>query len=1008
MSEEVLKALMQLFAIIANQDSGSGEIHNEYVQSFLKSQISDDRIDEFLTFFKSFIREGSEGEEQLKRTSMKDSVRTLAICKKINRTLNQKQRVIVFVRLHEFVLQDGKESGLRNELLKTVAEVFTISKEEYRCIELVFADERTGFTNDFLLAGDLELNGFPGKQMKIAGFPGTCLFYFIRESNIILFRYRGENEIHLNGLVVKPERINVFSAGSSIRHSRGTIFYSDVISDFLDESFEHTVKFFAEISKHSHPNGKVALHDIVLSEKSGTLFGIMGASGSGKTTLLNVLSGNDKVTKGCIRINGCDIHDRNTKVNGIIGFIPQDDLLIEELTVFQNLLLSAKLCFKDISEKELTIKVLKLLNVLGLQEAKDIKVGNPLNKKISGGQRKRLNIALELIREPQVLFVDEPTSGLSSRDSENVMDLLKELSHKGKLIFVVIHQPSSDIYKLFDKIFLLDTGGHPVYYGNPIEAVLYFKKAANQVNNDIAACLSCGSVNPELIFSLIEAKEIDEYGNYTTRRKISPEGWFQLYQKNFPDIVYNANETFEKTGNAAVPGKFKQWVIFLTRDALSKISNKQYILINLLEVPVLALFLAMLIRYVNRSSGETAYTYYHNENIPAFFFMAIIVALLVGLTVSAEEIFKDQKILKREKFLHLSRLSYLLSKVLILFMISAVQSLILCAIGTFVLEIPGNIFPFFAVIFSVFCAANLMGLMLSSTFNSPVTIYIIIPLIIIPQMLLGGAMFRFSRLNELLGGSSNKVPAISNLMVTRWAYEGIVVNAFQSNKYEKEIFEVDKLESKLNYKVSYVIPKIEELVEVRNLQDSLANGARKNAMNRLISGLIRTEYVSSTEEMAEIKIGEDEDSLEALRNFYVRKYNFILDKKEDAVNALKKKNILHKDFSNKSLEEQVKNALEKNKILVDTVENRFIQILDPVFKDPSKKKMGTGLDAHFFSPEKFLFGRKMSTLSYNLLLIWALNLLVFVLLYFDVFRKLVELFPDIKRRSVSLLSSEKK
>ena len=90
-------------------------------------------------------------------------------------------------------------------------------------------------------------------------------------------------------------------------------------------------------------------------------------------------------------------------------------------------------------------------------------------------KEKRLNIALELIREPDVLFVDEPTSGLSSRDSENVMDLLKELTLKGKLIFVVIHQPSSDIYKMFDKMIILDTGGYQIYYGNPVEAVIYFK-----------------------------------------------------------------------------------------------------------------------------------------------------------------------------------------------------------------------------------------------------------------------------------------------------------------------------------------------------------------------------------------------------------------------------------------------------------------------------------------------------------------------------------------------------
>jgi ABC-type multidrug transport system ATPase subunit len=93
-----------------------------------------------------------------------------------------------------------------------------------------------------------------------------------------------------------------------------------------------------------------------------------------------------------------------------------------------------------------------------------------VNKTISGGQRKRLNIALELIREPSILYLDEPTSGLSSRDSENVMDLLRELTLKNKLVFVVIHQPSSELFKMFDRVAILDTGGRMVYFGNPVEA----------------------------------------------------------------------------------------------------------------------------------------------------------------------------------------------------------------------------------------------------------------------------------------------------------------------------------------------------------------------------------------------------------------------------------------------------------------------------------------------------------------------------------------------------------
>lgn len=997
MSEEVLKALMQLFAIIANQDGGSGDVHDFYVRSFLKSQISEDRIKEFSEYYRSFIKTSAEKEDPNKRTSVKDSVKTLGICKKINKTLNQKQKIIVFARLHEFILQEENSSGSRSELLRTVADVFNISKEEYRLIDLIFTGSYEEFNNNFLVVNDRTAEGISCRQITIGGFNGVCIFHYVSDTNLTFFIYRGNGEMVLNGLVVQPGHINVLSPGSTIRHSRGTILYSDVINNFLGESFENNISFDAAVKWHLHPNGKVALHELEIHETSGTFFGIMGASGSGKTTLLNVLSGIDHVTDGTIAVNGKNIHTEPGEISGVLGFIPQDDLLIEELTVYQNLFLSARLCFKNINEKELNIKVLKLLTALGLQEAKDIRVGNPMNKKISGGQRKRLNIALELIREPQILFVDEPTSGLSSRDSENVMDLLKELTHKGKLIFVVIHQPSSDIYKLFDKIFLLDTGGYPVYYGNPVEALLYFKKATNQVNDNVAACHSCGSVNPELIFNLIEAKEIDEYGNYTEKRKIDPEGWYQLFRRNFSNSAKAAEKIYSKLTRLEIPGKFRQWRIFFTRDFLAKISNRQYLLISLLEVPLLAFFLALLIRYINRSNGESSYSYYNNENIPAFFFMAIIVALLVGLTISAEEIYKDQKILKRERFLHLSRFSYLLSKVFILFSISALQSVFLCLIGIFLLEVPGNILPFYLVIFSIFCSANLMGLVLSSTFNSPVTIYIIIPLVIIPQMLLGGAMFKFSRLNEYIGGSPDKVPMISNFMVSRWAYEGIAVETYRSNKYEKDLYSLKKLESGLNYRVAYLIPKIEEFADKLKKNDSVLSKPGKQFLETMIRNTARDEFQLAQEMYGKIDIADTLDSLSAYKKFIVEKYNFVLDKEEEETQLLDKRGIKKKLFSNKNLEELMTNALEKNKILVDSSKLHFVQVTDPVYLDPPKTK-DLGWTAHFYSPVKYFFGKRMTTLSYNMLMIWLLNLLTFLLLYSDLLKKMMNIFPAIKTK----------
>lgn len=1013
MSEEILKALMQLFAIISKQDEGTTAEQRDFVESFLSSQLNNQKVQEYMKLYDEMSGSGEEGQESAqgasKLTSMKDSVRTLSICRKINKTLTQKQKVIVLIRLFEMLMSENLYTDQRIGIIKTVANVFNISNEELEIINnFIRNDSPEKMDSEELLvinSLDTQANGLELKYKHITshGLDNSICILRIKSADLYFVKYIGTSEILLNGMAFNIKKVYLLPQGSTFRVPKGTIYYTDIASKFLSAENVNRLSFKAENLVYRFPNGATGLRNINISEEFG-LVGIMGASGSGKTTLLNVLSGIETPYSGTVTLNGLDIHKDSDEAKSMIGYIAQDDFLIEDLTVYENLYYSSKLCFKNLSDEEIKVLAEKTLTNLGLFEIKDIKVGTPLNKKISGGQRKRLNIALELIREPSVLFVDEPTSGLSSRDSENVMDLLKELSTQMKLIFVVIHQPSSDIFKMFDKLFIMDTGGYPIYNGNPIEAVMYFKQATRQINAEVGECPACGNVNPELLFSIIESKEVNDFGQFTQQRIKNPLEWNELFLQNMQfkpvdDVTTIPPRSF------MIPDKLKQLGIFIKRDVLSKVSNLQYMLINLLEAPVMALFLTVVIKYTPDNS--LTYIFRENENVPPYIFMSIIIALFIGLSVSAEEIFRDRKILKRERFLNLSRSSYLLSKVAILFTLSAIQMAIFVIIGNTIIGVKGLGIEYWAVLFAISCSANMLGLNISSAFNSAVTIYILIPLLVIPQMALGGAMFNFDKINKIFGGGKGNAPVIADVMPSRWAYEALAVIQFKNNKYEQNLYDIEQIESLANFKQVFYIPELNKIIdESLSLSKDLNDSNKEKLADNLL--ILRNEIKLEKAGFSDLPdfnaenlipgkfnrdlANESRSFIDKLDDKYITLYNAASKKKGTIIKSLQDEYgkegyvKLGDDYDNEFLNDIVKKTTAKNKILRS--EGRLVQNCDPVFLFPENKTLS--LRAHFFAPYKYVFGLRMNTLAFNLIIIWLMSAVMYMTLYYDVLKKLIE------------------
>jgi ABC transport system ATP-binding/permease protein len=1018
MSEEILKALTQLYAIITKQDGGVTEKERDFVISIFKEDLDQDSIQEYLALYDEFVGYGVEVEEPEKKrlTSVKDSVKTLAICRKINKTLTQKQKVVVLLKLLELVGADRNFTSQRMEIINTVSEVFNIGNEEYKLMEgfNLFTGEDALDMEDLLFARKEIENLKKSTEIEL-NISGELLFLKVKSVDMFFVRYLGSEEISLNGFAIKPGLTNQFSHGSTIKTPAGeALYYSDLVRHFLREHQSVKLSFIAKDLEKRFPNGAIGLRDINISEGPGKLIGIMGASGAGKTTLLNVLSGIDKPTSGTIKINGIEMFSDDTeKVKGAIGYVSQDDLLIEELTVYQNLYYNAKLCFADFSEEELDKRVMATLSSLGLDQRKDLRVGTVLDKTISGGQRKRLNIALELIREPAVLFVDEPTSGLSSRDSENVIDLLKELSLKGKLIFVVIHQPSSDIYKMFDKMMIMDVGGYPIYYGPPVEAVTYFKAATNQVGAEKGQCQTCGNVNPEQIFNIIEAKVVDEYGEFTNKRKVTPLQWKGLYDEKFKSEVIEEVRELPPL-SLKIPSYLKQSFIFIKRDLLSKLSNKQYLLINLLEAPLLAFILAFLVRYKSSPDGD-AYIFRFNENIPVYLMMAIIVALFMGLTVSAEEIIKDRKILKRESFLNLSWNSYLLSKVFILFALSAIQTFLFVLIGNLILQIHGMGITYWLGLFTISCFANVLGLNISSAFNSAITVYILIPLLIIPQMVLSGLLFSFDKLNEIVS-TKGKVPIVADIMASRWIYEGVAVRQFKTNEFESKFYDLEKTEFQADFKSSYWIKELKNQLNYaieHAADDSPEVTSRVNRHLSLIKNELIEEEGTKVVGDLDLEIALDpskfnaqigvvlREYLDGLSGKYLDEYNQIVQKKEILIYGLQNKlgydlSALKNRHYNEGLADLVRNLNTKERIT--EFKGRLLQMIDPVFNDPKNPKNLLDYRSHFFAPKKHFLGVYFETYWFNLTIVWLMTVILYLALYFEWLKKGIVGLESVSKR----------
>ena len=952
MTDVILSSFISLFALFGKVEQVDEERAKEMLVSYLRHHFGIRNIDLYLDLY-SDMRMAYEMTDDL---NTQDTVSS--ICTSLHGKIRTNEEALLLLRLMEFCSDDGLKAV---SMFDTMARQFHISESQY-------AD----FT-DFVNNKESE----HVMMHHIKGFEGTIKTLLDRSTGLLIFTYLGNDTVLFNDVHVLPGTYQVWQQSSVLKNATGSpVYYSSIIRTYTkDEDTTQTVEFCGRDITFRFPGSDNGMHNLSFTLHNGELLAIMGGSGTGKTTLLSLLNGSMKPQEGTITINGHDISEPRAK--DLIGFVPQDDLLIEELTVYQNLWFTAKLCFEGMPDQELDRRVMKTLKDLGLDAVKDLKAGSAINKYISGGQRKRLNIALELIREPAVLFLDEPTSGLSSSDTEKVINLLKEQTLKGKLIIVNIHQPSSDVYKLFDRLWLLDRGGYPVFDGNPIDAITYFKEAANYADAETSACPMCGNVNPEIVLNIIDEKSLNSNGELSDERKVTPQEWHELYLKNRPELPEPPVSEVPPSDQKK-PNVLKQFAIFLHRNFRTKITNVQYLTITLLQAPLLAVVCSLLTRY----APPEGYTVMDNKNLVSYFFMAVIVATFTGMSGSAEEIIKDRALLKREKFLHLSYGSYIWSKIVYMACVSLIQTLLFIVVGNSIMGLHGLFGTWWLILFITALLANLTGLLLSQCLNSVVAIYISIPMLLIPQILLCGLVVSFTDLNPK--STTGNVPLIGDLIPSRWSYEALAVTFFSDNEYKRHFFDIEKEKYETQYYNMGLLYELQSQLET--MKDEKKRGKKVDPKHMEV---IRTNLPLVTE-FCGIQPYQGDESYQSLydymkdaENLLAKRSNDLSLKADQFVSEYIRKHgkdallDLKRQHHNIKLEDCVIGADQKH--MIEVIDNYVVPRTGLIFLTP-QSTMGR---APFYSSEKILGQWHIKTLWFNMAVLLLMCIITTILLLTD-------------------------
>ena len=718
---------------------------------------------------------------------------------------------------------------------------------------------------------------------------------------VLFIRYDGEGSsgklevmeaggpVLVDGLPVRQRA--ALRDGSLIRLSGSQAVRCRFSEGFIDE--ERTQIESLEVDGLVHDFGKDsrALDQINFEVRRGEMLCIIGPSGSGKSTLLAVLSGQRKPTRGRVNLNGISLYDHRERLVPFVAHMPQEEALNPQLTVREHLRHAVMVRRPGLAMAEHDRRVDSMLAELGLQRIARRKVGSQGEKTISGGERSRLNLGVDLGSRAEVFLFDEPISGLSSKDSEHVAETLRALARE-KIVIASLHRPGASVLRLFDKVLLLDGGGKMAFFGTPATMVGYFRDACEELGISHPSMVAKTPLGADFVFDVLETplSTIGDGGHSGAVRRFPPIFWQERYEsvsllKSLQKDTgpYSRLGEVEKGARLPVPptptrrlhAVLLVFAIHFERSLLSKIRNRGTLYSTFLEAPILAALIAITLR----SSPTGSYDFSTALHIPAYLFLSVTVAMFLGLTNSATEILRDRAVLRRERNCHPGGISYVSAKFLALGLVAAVQCFTYLVVGNHFLEIEGVLLYHWIWMTLTALTGTGMALVVSSVVRTERAALTAVPLLLVPQMLLAGALVPFKEMNRGLYDDVKRdrerggVPVPAVVMPLRYAFEGMLVAQATRNPFELERIRlqrhIDRVRDVQGAPMDeYHIERFEMVKE--GLRRLLASGARSEPEARELVGRIRRMVDSGTPiEVSTMKVWPDGDGVKPTYSFFV-------------------------------------------------------------------------------------------------------------------------------------------